>query len=161
VEHETHRRLTKAHKGANYGIPDFTYRRIDDGALRANHSGLSKAARMVTAKGNKEVINMHTLSTPLSKEEKHAHNEIAAVLSIVPGLGHIYKGHWEAGLLWMFLGMPMAIWIGILFGLATAGIGLLFPILCWVGLAWDAYNEKDRRHHHLTSQWAEDDESQD
>ena len=50
---------------------------------------------------------MHTLSTPLSKEEKHAHDEIAAVLSIVPGLGHIYKGHWETGLIWMFLGMPI------------------------------------------------------
>ncbi len=105
---------------------------------------------------------MHTLSTPLSKEEKHANNEIAALLSIVPGMGHIYKGHYEAGFLWMFLGMPLAIWIGILFGLATAGIGLIFPILCWVGLAWDAYNEKDRRHHHhLTSAWADDDESPD
>jgi hypothetical protein len=105
---------------------------------------------------------MHTLSTPLSKEEKHAHNEIAALLTIVPGLGHIYKGHYEAGFLWMFLGMPIAIWIGILFGLATAGVGLLFPILCWVALAVDAYNEKDRRHHHhLTSQWEDEDESQD
>jgi hypothetical protein len=104
---------------------------------------------------------MHTLSTPLTKEEKHAHNEIAAVLSIVPGLGHLYKGHYEMGLLWMFLGMPMAIWIGILFGLATAGIGLLFPILCWVALAWDAYNEKDRRRHHLASHWPEDDDSPD
>ena len=103
---------------------------------------------------------MHTLSTPLTKQQKHAHNEIAAVLSIVPGLGHIYKGHYEMGLFW-FLGMPMAIWIGILFGLATAGIGLLFPILCWVGLAWDAYNEKDRRHHHLTCVWTDDDELQD
>jgi len=55
----------------------------------------------------------------------------------------------------------MAVWIGILLGLATAGIGLLFPILCWVALAFDAYNEEDRRHHHLTSPWADDDESQD
>jgi len=107
------------------------------------------------------VINMNTLSTPLSKEQKHAHDLVAALLSIVPGLGHIYKGHWEAGLLWMFLGMPFAIWIGILFGLATAGVGLLFPIVCWVALAFDAYNKKDRRHYHLTSIWADDDEPQD
>ena len=99
---------------------------------------------------------MKTLSMPLSKEEKHAYNEIAALLSIVPGLGHIYKGHYEAGFLWMFLGMPLAIWIGILLALATAGAGLLLPVLCWVALAWDAYNEKDRRHHHLTSIWADD-----
>jgi hypothetical protein len=93
---------------------------------------------MVTTNRRQEVINMNTLSTPLSKEQKRAHDEIAAVLSIVPGLGHIYKGHWEAGLLWMFLGMPFAIWIGILFGLATAGVGLLFPIVCWAALAFDA-----------------------
>ena len=99
---------------------------------------------------------MKTLSTPLSNEETHAYDEIAALLSIVPGLGHIYKGHYEAGLLWMFFGMPVAMWIGILLALATAGIGLIIPILCWVGLAWDAYNEKDRRHHHLTSIWADD-----
>ncbi len=104
---------------------------------------------------------MHTLSAPLSKEERHANNEIAALLSIVSGLGHIYKGHYEAGLLWMFLGMPVAMWVGILFGLATAGIGLLFPILCWAALAVDAYNEKDRRHHHRAL-WADDeDEVQD
>ena len=104
---------------------------------------------------------MHTSSKPITKEAKHAHNEIAAVLSIVPGLGHIYKGHYEAGLLWMFLGMPFAIFIGIILSLATAGIGLLFPIVCWVALAWDAYNEKDRRRHHLTTTLIDDDESPD
>ena len=38
---------------------------------------------------------MKTLSTPVSREERHAHDEIAALLSILPGLGHIYKGHYE------------------------------------------------------------------
>lgn len=104
---------------------------------------------------------MHTLSMPITKEEKQAHNKIAALLSIVPGLGHIYKGHYEAGFLWMFLGMPFALWIGIILSLATAGVGLLFPILCWAALAWDAYNEKNRRHHHLIAPWADDDEPQD
>ena len=105
---------------------------------------------------------MQTLSTPLTKEEKHAHNEIAALLSIIPGLGHIYKGHYQMGFFLMFLGMPIAIFVGIISILGTAGVGLLFPILCWVGLAWDAYNKKDRRHHHhLTASWADDDESPD
>jgi len=104
---------------------------------------------------------MKTLSTPVSNEARHVHNEIAALLSIIPGLGHIYKGHYEAGFLWMFLGMPFAIWIGIILSLATAGLGLFFPILCWVALAWNAYNEKDRRHHHLTATWGDDDESPD
>ncbi len=85
----------------------------------------------------------------LSKEAIGAENKFAAFLSIVlPGLGQIYKGHYESGLLWLCLGMPIAIFIGILFGLATAGIGLIFPLLCWAALAVDAYYEKDLRVHH-------------
>lgn len=156
-----HLPLSKARKGDKYGKPDFSCRHSNDGALRADHSGLLKAARMVTTNRDEEDINMKTLSIPLSKEAKHANDEVAALLSIVPGLGHIYKGHYEAGLLWMFLGMPAAIWIGIIFSLATAGVGLLFPIVCWGALAWDAYNEKDRRRHHLTSTLADEDEPQD
>lgn len=88
-----------------------------------------------------------TLTTP-SVEMVHAENIIAVWLSIVPGLGHIYKGHEVAGLVWMIFGMPVAIFIGILLGLATAGIGLIFPIVCWVALALDAYYERDLRKHH-------------
>jgi hypothetical protein len=44
VEHKIAWRLTKTGKGANYGIPDSSCRRINDGALRADHSGLLKAA---------------------------------------------------------------------------------------------------------------------
>jgi hypothetical protein len=91
---------------------------------------------------------MNVLLTPLGKDEVRAKNGIAAALSVVPGLGHIYKGHFATGLIWLFFGMPLAIWIGILLGLATAGIGLLFPIVCWAALAFDAYYEKDLRSHH-------------
>ena len=62
---------------------------------------------------------MNTLTVPLKKETIHAQDEIAGMLSILPGLGHIYKGHYAAGFLWMFFGMPVAIWIDILLGLAT------------------------------------------
>jgi TM2 domain-containing membrane protein YozV len=78
-----------------------------------------------------------------------AENKIAAVLSIVmPGLGQVYKGHYGEGFLWMFLGMPVALWAGVILGLATAGVGLLLPLVCWAGLAVHAYYEKDRRRHH-------------
>jgi hypothetical protein len=95
------------------------------------------------------VIKVNAVVTPPSARLIKAENAIAALLSIVPGLGHIYKGHFEAGLAWMFFGMPLAVFVGILFGLATAGIGLFFPILCWVAVAFDAYFEKDRRRHHM------------
>ena len=92
---------------------------------------------------------MNARLTPPNAKIVRAENAIAALLSIVPGLGHIYKGYYEAGLAWMFFGMPLAIFVGILFGLATAGIGLLFPIVCWAALTVDAYFEKDRRRHHM------------
>lgn len=91
---------------------------------------------------------MNTIAVPPRPEVIGAENRIAALLTIVPGLGHIYKGHLAAGFIWMFFGMPLAVWVGILLGLATAGVGLLFPILCWAGLAFDAYYERDLRKHH-------------
>ena len=92
---------------------------------------------------------MNALLLPPSREALHAQNAIAMILSmVVPGLGQLYKGHVAAGLLWMFLGMPMALWIGVLLSLATAGFGLLVPLLCWAALAIDAYYEVDRRSHH-------------
>ena len=104
---------------------------------------------------------MRTLSRP-APAEIEAEKAIAALLSIIPGLGHIYKGHYAAGFLWMLFGMPMAIWVGLLLGLATAGFGLLVPIVCWIAVAFDAYNEKDRRRHHLLLRTLEqDDEVQD
>jgi TM2 domain-containing membrane protein YozV len=85
----------------------------------------------------------------LNKEVLGAENKFAAFLSIVmPGLGQIYKGHFAAGVLWLCLGMPIALFIGILLSLATAGVGMLFPLVCWVALAVDAYYEQDLRSHH-------------
>src|SRR5262249_13723101 len=91
---------------------------------------------------------MKTIAIRSRPEVIGAENKVAAFLSIVPGLGHIYKGHLAAGFIWMFFGMPLTIWIALLLGLATAGIGLLFPVACWVGLAFDAYCEPDLRKHH-------------
>jgi len=93
-------------------------------------------------------MNYATSKLP-NNDVMNAENKIAALLSIVlPGMGQVYKGHVGEGLLWLFLGMPAAIWAGILLGLATGGIGLLLPLVCWAGLAVDAYYEKDLRKHH-------------
>ena len=98
---------------------------------------------------DKEVMNVKRLLTPQSAKAVKAENKIAMALSIVaPGLGQIYKGHVAGGLTWLFIGMPIAVWIGILLSLATAGVGLIVPLVCWAALAADAYAEKDRRTHH-------------
>ncbi len=91
---------------------------------------------------------MNATLIPQNRQVVDAENKIAAMLTVVPGLGHIYKGHYALGFIWMFVGMPIALWIGILLSLATAGAGLLVPIACWAGLAVDAYCERDLSRHH-------------
>jgi len=89
------------------------------------------------------------MNTLPNKNAFNAENKIAMALSIIaPGLGQIYKGHLAEGLIWLFVGMPIAIWIGILLSLATAGIGLIIPLVCWAALVVDAYWEADRRPTH-------------
>src|SRR5690242_4554615 len=90
---------------------------------------------------------MNTIARSLDPRIVDA-NRIAAVLTIVPGLGHIYKGHVATGLTWLFFGVPLALWAGFLLCLATAGAGILLPLGCWAALVFDAYYEKDRRQHH-------------
>ena len=101
---------------------------------------------------------MKQVTTSASPELVEAENRIALLLSIVPGLGHIYKGRTLTGIFWMLIGMPLATWTGILLGLATGGIGLLLPIVCWFGVAVDAYYERDLRgnRHWLPSSAAPD-----
>lgn len=76
---------------------------------------------------------------------------MAAFLSIIPGLGHIYKGHYRVGLALMLVGIPLTLWMGILTSLATFGVGLMIPVIFWVMTAANAWMEPDWRRHHLFS----------
>ena len=104
---------------------------------------------------SEEVMKMNA-SSPSNPVVARAENNIAAWLSIVPGLGQVYKGHFAAGFFWMLIGMPLALWVGILLTLATAGISLLVPLACWGALAYDAYYERDIRRHHWLPQSCDD-----
>jgi TM2 domain-containing membrane protein YozV len=74
---------------------------------------------------------------------------IAGLLSIIPGLGQVYKGYYAEGILTLLLGVPLVLWIGILLSLATAGISMLIPFVCWVSVAMNAYLAKDIRKYHI------------
>ena len=54
--------------------------------------------------------------------EGKASDAVAVMFSIVPGLGHIYKGHILAGLLWMLGAIPVGIFV-FLAAFASAGWG--------------------------------------
>ena len=54
--------------------------------------------------------------------EGKASDAVAVILSIIPGLGHIYKGHKLVGFLWMVGAIPVGIFV-LLAAFASAGTG--------------------------------------
>ena len=75
--------------------------------------------------------------------EGKASDAVAVLFSIIPGLGHIYKGHIMAGFLWMAGAIPVGIFV-LLAAFASAGwgLGLFFFYLGAVML--HAYSVRDR-----------------
>ncbi len=67
----------------------------------------------------------------------------AVVMSVVPGLGHIYKGHRLSGALYM-LGAVFAMFAAGVASTATAGFGLLLLPLYWAGVMLQVYWLEDR-----------------
>ena len=63
--------------------------------------------------------------------EGKASDAFAVLLSIIPGLGHIYKGHKLVGMLLMFVATPMAVGLALL---AETAKGLGLPTLRGVPL---------------------------
>jgi hypothetical protein len=69
---------------------------------------------------------------------------VALLISVVPGLGHIYKGHTLTGVLLM-LGGLFAILACALAATASAGFGLLLIPLYWAGVMMQVYWLEDKR----------------
>ena len=82
-------------------------------------------------------------------------NDIAAILSILPGAGHIYKRYYLMGFGLMLLMTPLMLWASLLLSLTTFGFGALLFVLYWAGVATHAYYVPVRHHgigdpHHRT-----------
>ena len=82
----------------------------------------------------------------LSREEPFGSGrDMAAVLmSIVPGLGHIYKGHTLTGFLYLLGGVFAVFAVGVA-ATFTAGFGLLLLPLYWAGVMLQVFWLEDRR----------------
>jgi hypothetical protein len=76
--------------------------------------------------------------------EGKASDAMAVLLSVIPGLGHIYKGHKLIGALIMFIGTPMAVGIALLAATGTAGFALLLLPLYWFAVMFHVYGIEDR-----------------
>lgn len=75
--------------------------------------------------------------------EGKASDAVAVVLSIIPGLGHIYKGHKLVGFLWMVGAIPVGIFV-LLAAFASAGWGLGLFFFYLIAVMLHAYAVEDR-----------------
>ena len=66
------------------------------------------------------------------------------LLSVIPGLGHIYKGHFAVGVL-LFFGGVLAVFAAAVAATATMGLGLFFIPMYWVAVMLQVYWLRDRR----------------
>lgn len=90
---------------------------------------------------------MNTLqnNNPHPKFE-HSRDMIAALSSIIPGLGHLYKAHYLTGI-GLIIVSPFIVWAGVICAIGTLGLGLFIPLIYLGFVIWHAYNIEDRRHH--------------
>jgi hypothetical protein len=80
----------------------------------------------------------------LETAEGHASDLVAVTLSIIPGLGHVYKGYRFIGLVLMFFGTPMSVGLALLIATATAGFGFFLLPVYWIAVMVYAWAIPDR-----------------
>ena len=80
----------------------------------------------------------------LETAEGKASDAIAVLLSVLPGLGHIYKGHKFIGMVLIFFGTPFAVGLALLIATGTAGFGVALLPVYWLAVMVHVYAIKDR-----------------
>lgn len=76
-------------------------------------------------------------------------NKVAAAMSVLPGLGHLYKHHYLQGLGLLLLGNVIVAFVSGLMALGTFGLSLLIIPCLWVaGVGYSAYSATDEHGHH-------------
>lgn len=76
--------------------------------------------------------------------EGQASDAVAVLMSVIPGLGHVYKGHKLIGLLLIFVGTPIAVGLAALAATGTAGFALLLLPIYWIAVMFHVYGIEDR-----------------
>ncbi len=76
-------------------------------------------------------------------------NKIAALLSVCPGLGHLYKHHYMSAVGIMTAGNVLMVFIAIWLSFATLGLSLIVvPAVWFAGIAGSAYFATDEHGMH-------------
>ena len=83
---------------------------------------------------------------------------VAALLSLIPGAGQLYKHHYAEGFGLLIGGNLLAIFVSLLLSLGTFGVSLVVIPLGYIGVvAASAYNAPDwHGRHHWMHPWTED-----
>jgi len=76
--------------------------------------------------------------------EPQASDAMAILLSIIPGLGHIYKGHKLVGAVLLLVVTPIALVFSFLAAFASAGFGLGIAVFYWIGVMIHVWGIEDR-----------------
>jgi hypothetical protein len=76
-------------------------------------------------------------------------NKVAMAMSVIPGMGHLYKHHYLAGAGILTIGNILVLFVSLLLGLATLGVSVIVLPVAWVaGIALSAYMASDEHGHH-------------
>lgn len=76
-------------------------------------------------------------------------NKVAAAMSVLPGLGHLYKHHYLQGFGLLLLGNVAIAFVAGLMALGTFGLSLVVVPLVWVAaVGYSAYMASDEHGHH-------------
>jgi hypothetical protein len=76
-------------------------------------------------------------------------NRIATAMSVIPGLGHLYKHHYLAGFGILTLGNALIAFVSALMAFATLGLSLIaVPTIWFAAVACSAYMASDEHGHH-------------
>lgn len=76
-------------------------------------------------------------------------NKVAIALSVIPGLGHLYKHHYLAGFGILIIGNVLVAFVSALLAFGTLGASLLLIPAAWIaGIAASAYTASDEHGHH-------------
>lgn len=89
------------------------------------------------------------MKNPISTSVPVDRDEVAAILSVLPGAGHLYKHHYALGLGLLTGGNVLVAFVAGLMVLGTMGLSLILVPLVYIGVvAWSAYNLPDWHGHH-------------
>ena len=72
-------------------------------------------------------------------------NRVAALISVVPGLGHLYKGHLILGGFVFFVIGPLLLALCLFLAAGTLGLSVLVLPVFVAGVMFHAYHAVDRR----------------